>query len=308
MFLSASLPHLLHLTLLLLLPLTTASTAYESLYTLSAFALQQTCAQACFTQGFANINCYTDILGSLLGCPNTPCSATFAAVDACYCRADLQPAAHDLLSACIDTLCSDSIGDNAVNLATAASIYSGYCSTRGFIAAVPASNTAADTSAQAGAGGVVSTPTSSAASGPTETSSTTSTSTTPASSSSSSSSTLTIALASVSALFALAILATLATCYQVRRRRRRAQQPLYSLGPYPVSPDRLRPSQHSDAGVTEVTPNDSVSMVGSQPAMMWPPVMGPSYPQRQEPSMVSTSFRGAYGPSMAGREGGFSQY
>lgn len=122
----------------LLYGFTRAQTDYESIYTLDAFTVQPTCVQDCFIAGYANINCYTDVLGSWLGCPNTPCATAFAAADSCYCRGDLQAAAHELLGSCIDQACS--VGDNAVNLATAASIYSTYCQERGFTA-LPASTT-----------------------------------------------------------------------------------------------------------------------------------------------------------------------
>jgi hypothetical protein len=267
--------------------LTAASTAYESIYTIPDFALQQTCAQQCFTQGYDNIACYTDVLGSLLGCPNTPCSATFAAVDACYCREDLQTAAHDILSSCIDQLCS--IGDNSVNLATALSIYSGYCSARGFVA-LPASNAAETTSLVGGAvattAGSGAGPTSAAPGGSTSTSSTTPAST---------SNTLTIALACVIAVAVLAILALGITCWKKRQnpKRNKLESPSpYHTGPVSVSSDLLPLTERPN----EVGPNDSVSNYGGHSD-----VMGRFYPSRPEESMVGTNVGGPGGSMMGGR-------
>lgn len=271
------------LLLLLVFDLTIAQTAYESIFTLNAFALQQTCVQNCFTQGYANIDCYTDVLGSMLGCPNTPCSSTFAAVDDCYCRGDLQTAAHDWLSTCIEQLCS--VGDNAVNLATAASIYSGYCTARGFMAQ-PASNTAETTLP----GGDSVSATASTGTGPTSAGSISSTSTTSSSSTSTSTSnTLTIALASVIGVAAIAILALGITCWNIRRKKKaKLETPsLYNLGPYPSTDLLNRP----------VGPWDSVSQIGSHVAE--PAMMGPFYPSNPEPSMASTNAR-SNGASMAG--------
>lgn len=268
----------------LFLAFTRAQTAYESIFTLDAFGLQQTCVQGCFTQGYSNIDCYTDVLGSMLGCRNTPCSSTFAAVDDCYCRGDLQTAAHNWLSSCIDQLCS--VGNNSVNLATAASIYSGYCTARGFMA-LPASNTA-KTSSQ---GGIAESTTASTQSGPTSASSTSSSNTT----SPTPTSTLTIALACMSAVAAIAILAAATTCWMARRKKQPANPGPYTLGPLPISTDRLRPSPGSrfSDGADDITWNDSVSQVGP------PAMMGASYPHYQEHSIISTSFRGG-GPSTVG--------
>ena len=186
----------------LLLSLTRAQTVYESIFTIDAFAVQPTCVQNCFVTGYDNINCYTDVLGSLLGCPNTPCATAFAAVDSCYCRGDLQAVAQELLGACIDQVCS--VGDNSVNLATAVSIYSSYCGERGFTA-VPASTTIAKGSQATG--GIVASTRSGVQSGPisTSASSTSPPSTTPSSTASSIPTTLIVALACVGALVLISI-------------------------------------------------------------------------------------------------------
>lgn len=270
----------------LFLGFTGAQTAYESIYTLSAFSVQQNCVQSCFTKGYTYNDCYTDVLGSVLGCPNSPCSSTFAAVDDCYCRGDLQTVAHDWLSMCIDQLCS--VGDNSVNLAIATSIYLGYCTARGFTA-LRVQNTA-ETSSPSD----FSTTTASTRSAPASATSTSlSDTTTP--SLTSPSNTLTIALASVGAVAVIAILVAAISCWKIRRKKIRANPGPYNLGTWPTSTLQLRPSGESrlSGGVTDVTPSDSISQV-DQPGMM-----GPSYPQYSDPSTISTNYRG-YGASTVG--------
>jgi hypothetical protein len=182
---------------LLLSSFTRAQTAHQSIYTVDAFAAQPTCVQGCFTAGYGpDIDCNTDVLGSLLGCPNTPCVTAFAAVDSCYCRGDLQSAASKLLGACINEVCS--VGDNSVNLATAVSIYSDYCHERGLTAA-PASTTAKTKNGTA-------TPTiPDVVSG-----------TTPPSATPSGKNTLTIVLASVSTVFGVGMLIAAVFCWRYR--------------------------------------------------------------------------------------------
>jgi hypothetical protein len=208
---------------------TRAQTAYQSLYTVDAFAAQPTCVQNCFTAGYDSYQCYTDILGSYLGCPNTPCVTAFAAADSCYCRADLQSAANEWLGVCINELCS--VGDNSVNLATAASIYSDYCQGRGFSAA-PASATATTTKQPKGGtvistspavlpGGDPTSPGSASTSGPEGTSA-------PASPSHTSSWSKTVTIVSAS-VGTVVVVATLAVAILYWRRRRREGRTLFSL-------------------------------------------------------------------------------
>jgi hypothetical protein len=271
---------------------TGTTTAYESLYTVDAFSQQQTCVQSCFIQGYANIDCYTDVLGSMIGCPNSPCSATFAAVDQCYCRGDLQTAAHDWLSTCINTMCS--VGDNSVNLGNAASIYSGYCTAKGFMA-LPAQNTAEATSP----GSIQVPSTASTGFGAKPTSSTISSSTTPLSSTSTNN-TMVIALAVVGSVAAIAILVAGITCWKIRRQRRRVPK---ISGGWSNNLSTLNLQQHSGSRISEtVHPDDSASSLGSQPA-----IVGPFYPNYAAPSMLSTHFPGN-GPSTVGPRRNYTQY
>lgn len=194
-----------------------AQTAYQSIYTVDAFAAQPTCVQNCFTAGYPNIDCYTDVLGSFLGCPNAPCATAFAAVDSCYCRGDLQAAANELLGLCINELCS--VGDNSVNLATAVSIYSDYCQERGFPAA-PASTTGTTTKAKGNTAGST-TPSLQPGATPTSPLSASPSGTASSSTSSSGNNTLITVAASVGALLVVAILIAALFYWKPWRSRRR---------------------------------------------------------------------------------------
>ena len=268
-----------------------ATTAYESIFTLTAFSQQQVCVQSCFVQGYANINCYTDLLGSMLGCQNSPCNTAWAAVDECYCRGDLQTAAHDWLSTCISSMCT--VGDSSVNLANAASIYSGYCTGRGFMA-LPAQNTAEATAP----GNTQVSSTASTAFGTTPTSSTGSSSTTPVSSTSTNN-TMTIALAVVGGVAAIAILVAATTCWKIRRDKKRAQG---SSGGWSNDLSTLYSRPNGGSRISEtVHPDDSASSL-NQPA-----IVGPYYPTHSAPSMLSTHFP-ANGPSTVGPRRHYTQF
>jgi len=266
--LSATLASGYALLALLLLSFTRAETTYESIYTLDAFAAQPTCVQNCFTTGYSNINCNTDVLGSWLGCPNSPCVTAFAAADNCYCRGDLQAAAHELLASCIDQVCS--VGDNSVNLATAVGIYSTYCEGRGFTVLPMSTTTMA--SFQPTSGVVVSTisgvqsdltPTSSSSS------STVHPSTTPSPTVSLENKTLIIALACVGLLAITAIVVAAIVYWKFK-------------GPKPPQPPRLLdPSQTTFTGTPEPSQHESVSQMGRSDVMTW-----------VEDSLVSTNIGG----------------
>jgi hypothetical protein len=244
------------LLVLLVLSFTRAETTYESIYTLDAFAAQPTCVQNCFTIGYSNINCNTDVLGSRLGCPNTPCATAFAAADSCYCRGDLQTAAHELLAFCIDQVCS--VGDNSVNLATAVGIYSTYCEGRGFTA-LPMSTTTMANSQPTGS--VVASTISGVQSDLTSTSSSSSStvhpSTTPSPAASSENKTLIIALACVGLLAIMAIFVAAIFYWKFK-------------GPKPPQPPRpLDPSQTKFTGTLEPSQHESVSQMGRSDVATW---------------------------------------
>lgn len=286
------------LPLILVAPLffgfTKSQTAYESLYTLVAFSEQQNCVQSCFTGGYSNIDCFSDVLGSAIGCPNSPCSKTWAAVDECYCRGDLQSAAYDWLSSCIGETCS--VGDNAVNLANAASIYSGYCTQRGFTA-LPAQNTAATTSplnsdSTATTANARSSITSLPPSTGTPNSSSSSNTATP---SSTNTTTLTVALGVVGAVAGIAILLAGVAFWKIRQKKNRVYQGPVSLTPWLDDPStqKLRVSG-GPATEIDVHPNESASQVGV------PANMGPSYPHYPVPPSALSSNRPGYNQSTIG--------
>jgi hypothetical protein len=251
--------------------------AYQSIFTLDAFSFQQTCVQGCFTMGYPNIDCYTDLLGSMIGCPNSPCSKAWAAVDDCYCRGDLQTAAHEWLSSCISESCS--VGENSVNLANAASIYSSYCTDRGFTA-LPVQNIAETSTRKSNSESTGTTAntqpgeTSTSSTGSSETSSTASAST---------NKTLTIAL--VVACVVVVIISGVAgfAFWKIRRDKRKVWLGLLNSG-------------------SEVHPSDSASQVNQLSVMM-----GPSYPHHPVAPSAISSNRAGYqstigpGPYFQGR-------
>jgi hypothetical protein len=278
----------------LLVPLlssfTRAQTAYQSIYTVDAFAAQPTCVQDCFTVGYGpDINCNTDVLGSLLGCPNTPCMTAFAAVDSCYCRGDLQAAANELLGSCINEVCS--VGDNSVNLATAASIYSNYCLERGFTAAPASMTTTAKSQTKSGTAAPTTTKVQPSATS-TSPSPTDPSSTTP----SSGTNTLVIVAASVGTLIGVAILVAAITCW-IRRPR-----PPQS----PPRPSCLKDHVQMDSTdswvsrLSEPSVNDSTSQVGYIPSIR------PNARPYQEPSMVHSDISN-YQQSAAGQAQGYNR-
>lgn len=275
----------------LLSSFTRAQTAYQSIYTVDAFAAQPTCVQACFTAGYGpDINCNTDVLGSLLGCPNTPCMTTFAAVDSCYCRGDLQAAANELLGLCINEVCS--VGDNSVNLATAASIYSNYCQERGFMAAPASTTTTAKSQAKSG---TAASPTNTVQAGATSTSLSP---TDPSSTTSSSgTNTLVIVAASVGTLIGVAILVAAITCWI-----RRTPTPPQSS----PRPSCLKDHVHMDSTeswvsrLSEPSENESASQVGYIPSIR------PNARPYPEPSMVYTDIS-SYQQSAIGQAQGYAR-
>ncbi|KIW15833.1 hypothetical protein PV08_05883 [Exophiala spinifera] len=290
----ASLQMLRYALMPLLLGLARSQTSYESIYTLDAFSQQQSCVQSCFVGGYADIDCFSDVLGSALGCPNSPCSKTFAAVDNCYCRGDLQTAAYDFLSSCIDETCS--VGDNAVNLANAASIYSGYCTQRGFTA-LAAQNTATTTTGSSDGDLQAAQPSSrtGSTSSPVATGSTGSSSSSPSSSASSSgTSPLTIALAVVGSVAGIAILAAGYAFLKIRQRRNVPYQGPVSLTPWLDNPSSQKMRFDGASTEIDVYPNESASQIGL------PTNMGPSYPHYPVPPSAISSNRPGHNQSTVG--------
>ena len=135
----------------------------QDISNVSAYTLQKPCARGCF-QHYGI--CPSDVLGEELGCVQaTKCNEYgWQAPNDCYCRADFQNIAQDYLSSCVRKSCS--LGDVGIDASSAGSIYSQYCSQRGYPAALPVSVAATTTSAggqpRTSAGGDTSGPTGSA--------------------------------------------------------------------------------------------------------------------------------------------------
>ena len=264
--------------------ITQAQTAYQEIFTLDAFSLQQTCVQFCFTTKLSG--CTTDVLADAIGCAYSACGKPFQAVDDCYCRSDLQTAAESFLTSCIKTSCT--VGDVSGNIASASSIYAGYCTSKGFTAALPAENTAETTSA-GNTGGSTS---------PATRTGTTSTASTGASDGSlnsqtqtSANNTLTIALGAVAAVAGVAIIIAVFSIAKLRKHKKRypnggnAPYNNYSRPGIDDSPSTryLRSqvgSRLSDDAPT-IFPHESASVLGE-------PVNLPRYPAAL-PSLVSTN-------------------
>ena len=120
--------------------------ARETIYSLSAFSVLDTCIQACFISSLGG--CTSDILGSTLQCPGVSCTVSWAAPDSCYCRSDKQSVAQSYLSTCVLAACT--AGDVQDDISSAESIYGYYCSSIGYTAG-PASVSATTTAADNGA-------------------------------------------------------------------------------------------------------------------------------------------------------------
>ncbi|KEF60102.1 uncharacterized protein A1O9_04952 [Exophiala aquamarina CBS 119918] len=277
------LPHVVILALLLPI-ITQAQTAYQEIFTLDPFSLQQTCVQYCFTTSLSG--CTTDVLADAIGCPYNPCDEPFQAVDDCYCRSDLQPAAESFLTSCIKESCT--VGDVSGNIASASSLYAGYCTSKGFTAALPAQNTAETTTA--GTSGASSSPasrtgtTSAASTGASDGNSTSSTQ-------SSTNNTLTTALGAVGAVAGIAIIIAI-ICF-VKLRKQKKRYPNGGSAPYDVynrsvvgdSPStrylRSQVSSRLSDDAPTIFPHESASVLGE-------PVNLPRYPASL-PSLVSTN-------------------
>jgi hypothetical protein len=123
-----------------LAPAIAQNTAAQTIHSLDVFSSQKPCAQLCFSAN--GYNCQEDILASVIGCQNA-CNTN--APNYCYCRTDLQSVAESYLTSCVKAACT--IGDSSIDISSAGSIYSYYCSSIGF--PVPVLATTTQDSAQA---------------------------------------------------------------------------------------------------------------------------------------------------------------
>jgi hypothetical protein len=241
--------------------------ATQDISNVSAYTLQKPCARGCFqSHGL----CSSDVLGGELGCVTAAkCNAYgWQAPNDCYCRADFQNIAQDYLSSCVSRACS--LGNVGIDASSAGSIYSQYCSQKGYQAALPASvpatMTGAGGQAKTSAGGGVAGPTSSANPGQNN-----------SSSDSKSFSLTTIIGIAVGSLAGLLVLVYLLKIVRQRflKKTNYPQHPLAPVQHQPVYPTNPYYSPHypSPKFEAELGPDDSASML--------------SGPVRPAPTLVS---------------------
>jgi hypothetical protein len=255
---------LLATTLLLQLTHTQVGTITQDIYILSAFPLQKPCAQSCFVvTGF----CPNDVLGSAIGCKSqTNCDGNnWQATNDCYCRTDLQQPAQDYLTSCIEGLCT--VGDSKIDASSAGSIYAQYCAEKGYSpaaqpATVQATTTGPGASTTTVGGGVGGGPTASSTSGSQG-----------LSSGSGKLSTVTIIGIVVGGLAGLAFLAVTLKRVFKRPGRGEGSKVQYQQQPPPIHQQPVYPmnlyseSYYQQKAESEVTPDDSVSMVSGMPRL-----------------------------------------
>lgn len=228
----------------------------QDIANISVYPSQKPCAHSCFQRtGF----CPKDVLGRELGCVTaTDCKDYgWEAPNDCYCRADFQNIALGYLSSCVSKSCS--LGNVGIDASSAGSIYSQYCSQKGFTAALPASVLATTT----GTGGQTKTRTSGGESEPANPSVSGQDESPTRSNSLSLTSIIGIGIGSLVGLILLAyLLKKLRTHFS--KKPNYPQQPPVS-GPQPVYPMNPYYSPHypSPKFEAELSPNDSASMLSS---------------------------------------------
>jgi hypothetical protein len=122
--------------------------ARQTLFLGSQFSAQASCVRDCFVSKDTTGACWYDLVGKALGCMNTAGCAvsmggtTWAAVNECYCRSDMQPVAQMAISTCITASCMS--GNVNVNLASGSALYRDYCSSISLPANAEASTTVAN--------------------------------------------------------------------------------------------------------------------------------------------------------------------
>jgi hypothetical protein len=272
---------LLATTLLLQLTHTQVGTITQDIYSLSAFPLQKPCAQSCFlTTGF----CPNDVLGSEIGCKvRTDCDdSNWQATNDCYCRTDLQQPAQDYLTSCVEEWCT--VGDAEIDASSAGSIYAQYCVEKGYS---PAAEPATVQATTTGPGASTTTVGGGVGSGPTASSTSDSQGLSSGSGKLSMSTIISIVVGSLAGLAFLAVTLRIVfrrlgrgkgskVQYQQQQQPRPIhQQPVYPMNLYPEPYYQLKAE-------SEVTPDDSVSMVSGMPGLAPTLVSNAqSYPSRR---------------------------
>jgi hypothetical protein len=102
----------------------------QSLVDDANFSKLRPCAQNCFFYG-GHSKTVADRLGTAISCSRTTTLLSRVAENDCYCRTDLQPSAHLDLSTCVLYYCSSNTND----MTSAWSVYDGYCTANGYLAA-----------------------------------------------------------------------------------------------------------------------------------------------------------------------------
>lgn len=244
-------------TLLLQLAHTQVGTITQDIYTLSAFPLQKPCAQSCFVvTGF----CPNDVLGGEIGCNlHTNCDGSnWQATNDCYCRTDLQQPAQSYLTSCVEEWCT--VGDSKIDASSAGSIYAQYCAEKGYSpaaepATVQATTTGPGASTPTVGGGV--------GGGPTASSTSDSQGSSSGSGTPSISTIIGIVVGGLAGLAFLAVMLKIVFKWLGRGEGSKPQYP--PIHQPPVYPRNLYPKPYYPE--SEVTPDDSVSMVSGMPRL-----------------------------------------
>jgi hypothetical protein len=263
--------YLILLATALLLQLTHAQvgTITQDIYDISAFPSQKPCAQSCFVlTGF----CPNDVLGGIIGCKShSNCDdSNWQATNDCYCRTDLQQPAQNYLTSCVESQCT--VGDSRIDASSAGSIYAQYCAGKGYSIVAPATVQATAT----GPGGSTGT-VGGVGSGPTASSTSNSQGSLSGSSKLSTTTIIGIAVGGLAGLVFLVVMIKEMFKWLGGGRNSKAptqyqhpiNQPVYPIGPY----------SEPKAWESDVTPDDSVSMVSAFPRPAPTMVSNiPSYP------------------------------
>jgi hypothetical protein len=121
------------------------NTERQTLFLDPQFSKQIACVRDCFASKDTTGGCWYDNIGKALGCTNNPgCDVpaggtTWAALNSCYCRSDLQSQAQAAITSCVRSNCT--VGDLDVNAASAGALQRSYCSRAGFPQSVDAEPT-----------------------------------------------------------------------------------------------------------------------------------------------------------------------
>jgi hypothetical protein len=99
----------------------------QTIFSLDTFSSQKPCAQRRFIYTF--LDCFSDVVGVDIGCGSGGCTNQ-GALDNCYCRTDLQSAVQSYLTSCVKHFWT--AGDSSIDISSAGSIYSYYCSSQGY--------------------------------------------------------------------------------------------------------------------------------------------------------------------------------